>query len=137
MADDENYAVSTMAALRLGQKMKPAISQRETQELLDRLVDDGWLCMSPDGGSYVMDNRATMELQGYLREQYGDVIKECLVCYEVITMGERCELQACPVRIHRHCADGYFRDRQQSVIACPQCSTTWSRHNTFGLGLPL
>ncbi|KAI9498136.1 Nse1 non-SMC component of SMC5-6 complex-domain-containing protein [Zychaea mexicana] len=134
MADDEKNAVGSMAALRLGQSMKPPMSQKDTQTLIDRLVEDGWICLTPDGSSYTVDTRGILELQNYLREQYGDVIQECAVCMGVITMGERCELQSCNVRIHRHCADTYFRGGQMS---CPTCETGWSRANTYGLGLPL
>ncbi|KAI8374425.1 Nse1 non-SMC component of SMC5-6 complex-domain-containing protein [Radiomyces spectabilis] len=133
MSDDEDYAVQSMTALQLGQKMKPLLTQKETEELLDRFVEDGWLYLTPTG-VYTMDNRALLELQAYLRQQFGDVVKECLMCFEVITMGERCELQNCSSRIHRHCADGYFRTA--SSMVCPMCQTRWSRSNTFGKGLP-
>ncbi|CDS07746.1 hypothetical protein LRAMOSA01695 [Lichtheimia ramosa] len=134
MADDETYAVATMVALRLGQKMKPPISQRDVQDLIDRLIEDGWLALSPAGSSYVMGTRSALELQSYLRDQYNDMIKMCKVCMEMVTMGERCERQDCPVRIHRHCADGLFTGND---MECPECKTGWTRLNTFGLGLPL
>ncbi|KAI8136884.1 Nse1 non-SMC component of SMC5-6 complex-domain-containing protein [Fennellomyces sp. T-0311] len=134
MADDEKYAVGSMVALRLGQQMKPPISQKDTQTLIDRLAEDGWICLTPDGSSYTIDSRGVLELRDYLREQYGDVIRNCDFCKEIIMMGERCERQNCPVRIHRHCADAHFRDGQ---MQCPTCSSSWSRGNTFGLGLPL
>lgn len=81
-----------------------------------------------------MDTRAIAELQNYLKEQYPDHIKECTICLDVITMGEYCAVSQCPVRIHKYCADNHFRNSQNPV--CPQCSTRWSRNNTFGLGLP-
>ena len=134
MADDEDYAVHSKAALELGPKMKPPMGKKETQDLLDRLVEDGWLFFSRQGW-YVLDMRATLELQGYLREQYGDMLKECDLCLDVITMGERCERQNCSVRIHRHCASNLASGT--SITTCPTCTTPWSRANTFGLGLPL
>ena len=134
MADDEKFAVGSMVALRLGQQMKPPISQKDTQALIDRLVEDGWICLTPDGSSYTIDNRGLLELKGYLKEQYGDVIMDCDTCKEVIIMGERCQVQNCPARIHRHCADSQFRTGNPQ---CPICSSAWSRTNSFGLGLPL
>ncbi|KAI7871623.1 Nse1 non-SMC component of SMC5-6 complex-domain-containing protein [Spinellus fusiger] len=134
MADDEDYAVSSMTALRLGQKMKPAITQKDTQDLLDCLVRDGWLFCSTSG-DYVMETRTVLELQPYLKEQYGEMMNECLICLDVATMGERCGLKDCQVHIHRHCANTYFGEQNKSV--CPACATAWSRSNTFGLGLPL
>ncbi|KAI9245233.1 Nse1 non-SMC component of SMC5-6 complex-domain-containing protein [Phascolomyces articulosus] len=134
MADDDKYAIGSMVAIRLGQTMKPPLTQKETQTLIDRLNDDQWICPTPDGSSYCIDTRGIMELQGYLNEQYGDVIKHCKMCHDIVTMGERCELQNCEVRFHRHCADGQFSGR---TIVCPECETGWSRTNIFGLGLPL
>ncbi|KAG0171098.1 Non-structural maintenance of chromosomes element 1 [Apophysomyces sp. BC1034] len=134
MADDDDFAVKSMVAIRLGQKMKPPISQKDTEDLLDRLVRDEWLEYVPSG-AYLMNTRTIMELQGYLREQYSDYMKECVMCLEIVTMGERCELQDCQVRMHRHCADNYFREH--SNMRCLTCSTQWSRSNVFGLGLPL
>lgn len=135
LSDDEEFAIGITAALGLASKMKPPMPQREAQALLDRLENDGWLFRTPDGDFYAMDTRCVLELQSYLREQFGDVIKECKICYDVITMGERCNLQDCPVRIHRHCADSLFAGGQNMV--CPQCSTAWNRHSTFGAGLPV
>ncbi|KAI9313481.1 Nse1 non-SMC component of SMC5-6 complex-domain-containing protein [Dichotomocladium elegans] len=137
MADDEAFGVGTMAALRLGPKMKPPISQKDAQDFLDRLMEDGWLDTSPDGSSYIAAPRCILELQTYLKEQYPDMMKSCKVCLEVITMGERCELQDCQTRIHRHCADGLFGYTSDENRKCPVCSTLWSRDNTFGIGLPL
>ncbi|KAL0088195.1 hypothetical protein F4703DRAFT_1926931 [Phycomyces blakesleeanus] len=131
-AEDEDYAISSMEAIRLGQKMTPALTQKETQDLLDRLVADGWLFCTRQG-AYVMETRTVLELNAYFKEQYGEYLKECQFCLDVVTMGERCESVDCPVRIHRHCAERYFREQPNST--CPLCGTMWSHLNTFGLGL--
>jgi hypothetical protein len=123
-----------MSAIHLGSKVKPVkLSQRETQEVLDQLVKDKWIGLERKG-VYFMDTRAIVELHGFLREQYGDAIRECIICLDVVTMGESCAVSNCPVRIHKHCADNQFRNSTNPV--CPQCSARWSRTNTFGLGLP-
>ncbi|KAI9029046.1 Nse1 non-SMC component of SMC5-6 complex-domain-containing protein [Phycomyces nitens] len=131
-ADDEDYAINSMEAIRLGQKMTPPLTQRDTQDLLDRLVADGWLYCTRQG-AYIMETRTVLELNGYLKEQYGDSMKECQFCLDVVTMGEHCEAVQCPVRIHRHCAERYFREQPNRT--CPQCGTMWSHLNVFGLGL--
>ncbi|KAG1437853.1 hypothetical protein G6F56_012899 [Rhizopus delemar] len=128
-ADNEDYAISTSKALRLGGPLK--LTNKETQDILDRLVEDGWI--AENEGVYFLDTRALAELQGYLRDQHGEAIKECTICLDVVTMGEYCALGNCPVRLHKYCADSQFREAQNPV--CPQCSTTWSRSNRFGLGL--
>ncbi|CEG63021.1 hypothetical protein RMATCC62417_00235 [Rhizopus microsporus] len=129
-ADNENFAISSMNAIRLGQRLK--LTQKETQDVLERLVQDGWIA-EEEKGIYFFDTRGLAELQGYLRDQYGDAIKECTICLDIVTMGEYCELGNCPVRLHKHCADTQFRESVNPI--CPQCSTTWSRSNRFGLGL--
>ncbi|CAO3673934.1 unnamed protein product [Rhizopus stolonifer] len=128
-ADNENYAISTSKALRLGGPLK--LTNKETQDILDRLVEDGWI--AENEGVYFLDTRALAELQGYLRDQYGEAMKECTICLDVVTMGEYCALGNCPVRLHKYCADSQFREAQNPT--CPQCSTTWLRSNRFGLGL--
>jgi hypothetical protein len=42
-ADNEAFALSSMAAVREGPRLKPPISQRESEELLNKLVADNWL----------------------------------------------------------------------------------------------
>jgi hypothetical protein len=121
-----------MSAIYLGQKIKPVkLSQKETQDVLDQLVKDKWIALGRKG-VYYMDTRAIAELQTYLRDQYGDRIKDCIICLDVVTMGEHCAVSQCPVRMHRYCAETTFRNGRNPT--CPQCRTTWSRSNTFGLG---
>ncbi|CAO3634795.1 unnamed protein product [Cunninghamella echinulata] len=131
-ADDEMYAIGSMAAIRLGQQMTPPITQKATEELLEQLVSEQWL--EEINGKYVMSIRTILELNQYLREQYEEFIKECTLCSEVITMGERCSYQTCEVRLHYHCAEQLFVANKHS-LTCPTCSSQWSRSNRFGAGL--
>lgn len=122
-----------MSAINLGSKVKPVrLSQRETQDVLDQLVQDKWIALN-HSGVYFMDTRAITELQGFLREQYDDAIRDCVICLDIVTMGEFCAVSNCPIRMHRHCSVTNFGN--SSNPACPQCSAGWSRSNTFGLGL--
>ncbi|KAI7884491.1 Nse1 non-SMC component of SMC5-6 complex-domain-containing protein [Mucor mucedo] len=133
-ADNEDFAVTTMGAINLGSKIKPLkLNQRETQEVLDQLVLDGWIGLERKG-VYYLATRGLTELQGFLREQYGDIIRDCVICLDIVTMGESCAVSNCPIRMHKHCANTQFRNSTNPV--CPQCSARWSRNNTFGLGLP-
>lgn len=123
-----------MRALRLGNQLSPVkLSGRETQDVLDQLVKDKWIALE-EKGVYYMDTRAIAELQSYLREEYADLIKECTICLDIITMGEKCTVPNCPVRIHKYCAESQFGNTTTPV--CPQCSTPWERDSLFGLGLP-
>ncbi|KAI8970450.1 Nse1 non-SMC component of SMC5-6 complex-domain-containing protein [Mycotypha africana] len=134
-ADNEDFAISTMAAIQLGNKIKPLkLTPKETQDVLERLIEDKWIAEEESNGVYYLNTRAISELQSYLREQYADLIKECTFCLDVVTMGEYCAISQCPVRYHKYCADSQFRNTNNPV--CPQCNTPWSRTNTFGKGLP-
>ncbi|KAI7897821.1 Nse1 non-SMC component of SMC5-6 complex-domain-containing protein [Cokeromyces recurvatus] len=132
-ADNENFALSTRAAINLGHSVESRLTLKDTQDILDRLVQDRWIAME-EKGVYYLDTRAIAELQSYFREQYSDIVKECTTCLDFITMGERCEVEECPVRLHKYCADKLFANKNNPC--CPQCSTRWNRSNTFGLGLP-
>jgi hypothetical protein len=131
MADDEAFSVRSLAAIQLGQRMEPTMTSRATEEFLDQLVADRWLVVTTSG-VYGFGTRALLELAGYLRDQFPDAIKECLMCTDLVTIGERCDLQSCAVRIHLHCAEQLFVNNQRPLV-CPECSTSWSRSNTIGL----
>ena len=130
-ADNEDFAISGMKAIRLGGVAK--LSQRETQNVLDQLIQDKWIALE-ERGVYYIDMRGIAELQSYLREQYGDAIRECTMCLDIITMGERCQTENCTVRIHKYCAAPQFGNT--TSLVCPQCNAPWDRNNLFGLGLP-
>ncbi|KAI8065978.1 Nse1 non-SMC component of SMC5-6 complex-domain-containing protein [Thamnidium elegans] len=133
-ADNEDFAISATQALNLGSKITPVkLTQRESQELLNKLVQDKWIAFERKGVYYI-DTRALAELQHYFREEYGEAVKECTICLDIITMGESCSVRQCPVRIHKYCADKQFRNTPQPL--CPQCGSRWSRDKVFGLGLP-
>jgi hypothetical protein len=81
----------------------------------------------------VLHMRSIIELQTYLKETFESEIHDCLMCMEIVTVGERCSQGRCEVRLHLHCAAGYFPEQSSGAeIKCPTCSTTWSRDNTFG-----
>ncbi|KAI8877055.1 hypothetical protein K501DRAFT_230922 [Backusella circina FSU 941] len=137
LADNEDYGISSVNALHLGQKLaikSPTaknITQRECQTVLDRLLEDKWI--EYHCGVYIVDTRAIAELQSYFREQYAEAVKECAICLDMVTMGEYCQTSNCPVRLHKYCGDAHFGDSANP--SCPQCAQAWSRENIFGLGL--
>lgn len=118
----------------MGAKIAPLkLTQKECQDLLNKLVQDKWIAFERKGVYYI-DTRALAELQHYFREQYGEAIKECVFCLDIITMGEACRVVQCPIRGHKYCADKNFQNTPEPK--CPQCGTAWSRDKRFGLGLP-
>lgn len=135
-ADDETYCVSSTAALHEAGKLKNqedkviTMTKREAEALLDRFVADKWFIRSA-AGAYSLSMRALLELQTYLREEFGDLIQECTLCMEIITKGQRCTVAACSSRLHHHCAATYFRSMANPV--CPTCHGAWSGETLIGL----
>lgn len=100
-APNQIWTVGHGAALRLGSSMKSGLTLAKTQELLDRLQEDGWLRVCNDG-SYALATRATVELETYLCQTYGsNHIHHCIICTEMVTRGKRC--RSCSGYIHHHC----------------------------------
>ncbi|CDS07856.1 hypothetical protein LRAMOSA01805 [Lichtheimia ramosa] len=82
-APNQIWTVGHGAALRLGSSMKSGLTLAKTQELLDRLQEDGWLRVCNDG-SYALATRATVELETYLCQTYGsNHIHHCIICTEM------------------------------------------------------
>jgi hypothetical protein len=59
--------------------------------------------------------RSIIELQDYLKETFEDDVHECLMCMEIVTIGERCSQERCNVRLHLHCAAGYFPEEENGT----------------------
>ncbi|RUS20981.1 Nse1 non-SMC component of SMC5-6 complex-domain-containing protein [Endogone sp. FLAS-F59071] len=130
-ADDEAFSVTSLVALREASKLKPSISKSAAETLLDRFVADGWLIKSRTG-RYSMSTRCLLELQGYLREEYEEDILECTLCLDILTKGQRCDLQKCSARLHHHCARNYFARNQDEAAVCMTCKTAWQVRNVVG-----
>ena len=118
--------------MHLGGKMTPKITAKDTQTLLDKLVEEQWIGI--EQGNYYLTTRSIAELQDYFKRQFGENIMECIFCLDMITMGEHCANAQCSVRLHKHCADSQFSNSNDP--RCPSFNNRWSRDNTFGLGLP-
>ncbi|KAI8061573.1 Nse1 non-SMC component of SMC5-6 complex-domain-containing protein [Gongronella butleri] len=129
-ADDEKYSIGSTAAIQQGARVMK-VSQKAVQEALDVFVGEHWL--ADVNGCYTLSPRALMELSGYLHNEYPDMVKECSVCSDLITVGEYCENAECGVRIHGHCAQQRFVTNRVAR-RCPSCNTDWDRTNKFGTG---
>ncbi|KAJ3176859.1 hypothetical protein HDU87_004791 [Geranomyces variabilis] len=81
--DDDVYEVSSMDALAMTSRIKPAFSKRDAEALIERLVNAKWLV--DRNGFISMSLRTVLELQTYLKEEYPDRIHECTFCMEIVT----------------------------------------------------
>ncbi|KJF60762.1 DNA repair protein Nse1 [Coccidioides immitis RS] len=119
------------------------LSMREAEDMLQRLVDEGWFEKSRKG-NYSLTPRALMELRTWLIESYNDDVDEdeqdngrrhdkikfCFACKDLITVGQRCSQRQCPARLHNMCVQNFFR--LQRAETCPFCKTNWTENNFVG-----
>ncbi|KAI8818085.1 Nse1 non-SMC component of SMC5-6 complex-domain-containing protein [Fimicolochytrium jonesii] len=131
-ADDDVYELSSTAALSEASQMTPAMTKRDAQALIDRLIDNQWLVNR--NGLLSLSLRTTLELQTYLKEEYQDRIHECTMCMEMVTSDyERCTVANCKARLHAYCSRVYFT--RQKVKKCPTCKSPW-HGDALGTGRP-
>lgn len=128
-ADDESFSVSSITALKEVVKLKTSISKSNGEILLQRFVDDKWLSRSR-GGRYSLSLRSILELQYYLKKEFEDYLSECILCYDIVTKGQRCEMAQCKARFHHHCARRYFDSK--NIKKCPNCEIAWDSSNVIG-----
>ncbi|KIW16828.1 hypothetical protein PV08_04018 [Exophiala spinifera] len=111
---------------------------KDTEAMLAKLVDEGWLEKSRSG-FYGLSARALMELKGWLVDTYNDEdedgerkekIKFCHACKEIITVGQRCPRRECRCRLHDICTQNFFR--MQRSQTCPICKTDWDGQHYVG-----
>ncbi|KAL1922822.1 uncharacterized protein VTP21DRAFT_9198 [Calcarisporiella thermophila] len=130
--EDEEFSVGSMVAVREGTNQKVPISRNDTEELLQRFVDHGWLIKTSDG-KYAMSTRCILELQSFFKDNYEGYIRECTLCYEYVTIGQRCATLQCPVRIHHPCSSAYFNRTGNQTPRCPQCNSLWDFNLRVGV----
>ncbi|KAJ3138000.1 hypothetical protein HDU90_001476 [Geranomyces variabilis] len=132
--EDDVYEVSSMDALAMTTRIKPAFSKRDAEAFTERLVNAKWLV---DRNGYIsMSLRTLLELQTYLKEEYSDRIHECTFCMEIVTSDyERCQTANCQTRLHAYCSRGYFA-RENTLKVCPACQQPW-RGIPLGTGRPV
>ncbi|KAF9130043.1 hypothetical protein BGW39_003531 [Mortierella sp. 14UC] len=136
MADDDLYCISSTAAVNEASKLKNKdnkslqLTKSGAEELLTRFVQDMWFIKSKKG-ALSLSTRTLLELQTFLKEGYEDQLKECTLCLEILTKGQRCNVAACQARLHHHCAKTYL----QNMINphCPTCRSPWDGKTLIGL----
>lgn len=143
----EIMAITSMQAIKLA---RPPVGRRssglpesadkgltssQAEKLMASLVEEGWMERSAKG-YYSLSPRASMELRGWLIQNYNDEvdeeegngdewqrIKSCVACKNIITVGERCEDWRCNVRLHTICAAPFWRGKGEKK--CPECKKKW------------
>ncbi|PCH38085.1 hypothetical protein WOLCODRAFT_52070, partial [Wolfiporia cocos MD-104 SS10] len=121
LAPNESYCVSSLAALKEVNSLKPNMTKTQAEVVLGSFVAKGWLVKSKRG-RYSLSPRTLLELQPYLRSTYPDEILECTVCMEMVTQGIACYTPQCKTRLHQYCFTNYRKINQN----CPACNCNWS-----------
>ncbi|KAI0797893.1 Nse1 non-SMC component of SMC5-6 complex-domain-containing protein [Abortiporus biennis] len=121
LAPNEAFCVSSLAALREVNTLKPTMTKTQAEVVLGSFVAKGWLVKSKKG-RYTLAQRTILELQSYLRSTYPDEVLECTVCFEMVTHGMACNTPNCKARLHESCYNTYRRRNH----SCPSCSESWS-----------
>ncbi|XP_077381177.1 non-structural maintenance of chromosomes element 1 homolog isoform X1 [Festucalex cinctus] len=93
----------------------------DTEQLLNRLVQDNWL--SEKEGEYSLSTRCIIEMEQYIRTMYQDQIKMCPICRNIALQGQICESPTCGIKIHNPCVARFFRGATEP--RCPACNDFW------------
>lgn len=112
--------ISTTQAINLSSSITPAISKRQANDAIERMVMDYWLF--EEKGDLSLGVRSLLELRPYLKELYGDHLAECVLCSELVTRGDQCE--NCKVKLHENCSRRLFSGKD--VRKCPSCAEPWT-----------
>lgn len=98
-----------------------SLSKTDAEELVNRFCEDGWL--RKEQGEVGLSDRALIELQQYLTEEYKDEMRTCGLCKETATCGvvacEACQEEE-TVYLHPVCFER-MRDGGRSQVHCPKC----------------
>ncbi|XP_030376979.1 non-structural maintenance of chromosomes element 1 homolog [Scaptodrosophila lebanonensis] len=88
------------------------------QELLNEWIDSGYFL--EDGDYIYLGPRSILELEFYLRTNYSETIKECMLCRHLVLWDIKCS--ECDIKLHRNCIRKYLRTRSN----CPSCNKQWN-----------
>ncbi|KAJ1983591.1 hypothetical protein H4R34_001178 [Dimargaris verticillata] len=127
-AEDGNFSIASSVCLNETHRQLTSNTKMQTQDFLKQLVRDQWLTVT-DNGYYVMAPRTVLELQTYLQDEYGELIRPCYLCKDIVTKGQRCDNDGCETVMHLFCANRYIPVHNND---CPQCGQSWDRCIEFG-----
>ncbi|KAL7420136.1 hypothetical protein Q5752_005102 [Cryptotrichosporon argae] len=122
-------SIGSNAALKLTLRLASTMARSVAEALLGALVSRGWLSRSARG-RYSLPPRAVLELDAYLREEFGadtgdvdeddepGLIKLCKRCGRIVLTGAACVAPDCGAHYHAHCHAFILGSRNP---ICPAC----------------
>ncbi|XP_055753327.1 non-structural maintenance of chromosomes element 1 homolog isoform X4 [Salvelinus fontinalis] len=82
IVDSDNGTASSTDILNCADSLQTKkLKKRETEHVLNRLVQDKWL--NEKNGDYSLSTRCIMEMEQYIRMLYQDQVKVCHICHNV------------------------------------------------------
>lgn len=85
---------------------KARVSLSEAEELIDRWIRDRVFTMTSDENKFTFGVRGILELTAYLRSQFPDYCRDCILCKNICVLGESCD--SCDERAHSRCLNTYY-----------------------------
>ncbi|KAG6434725.1 hypothetical protein SASPL_106367 [Salvia splendens] len=93
-------------------------SMSQKEKTLDQLVNDQWLCSTPEG-KIGIGVRSFLDLRSWFRT---NEVPSCEVCNEAAIKAQLCPNEACNVRLHSYCLKKKFSG-QRGERVCSGCGT--------------
>ncbi|KAM9818386.1 non-structural maintenance of chromosomes element 1 homolog isoform X2 [Syngnathus typhle] len=121
IVDSETGRVYSTEILNCAKSLTKKTKKRDTEELLNRLVQDNWLIEK--NGEYCLSTRCIIEMEQYIRTMYQDQVKVCRICRNIAFQSQICENPTCGINIHNPCVARFFRGATEP--RCPACNDVW------------
>jgi len=96
---------------------KRKLNVTEADYALNMFVEDGYLMkirQSRKGHKIGMGPRFMVEMEGWLKENFGEDVWQCGICDKAGMVGTQCTKRGCEMRFHLYCVDRGSKD--------PKCS---------------
>lgn len=132
------YAFNVLYAMAK-QRVTTVLKQKTADGvyLLRRLVDDGWLEVTPRD-RVLLSSLCIAELRTYLDDKYGVFsaadplgrLLKCAVCEDLVTMGRKCKGYECHLAFHNKCYGVYERRNENCTNS--ECGLPISEAITVG-----
>jgi len=101
--------------------MKKKLNVTEADKALNMFVEDGYVMKirgSRKGFKLALGPRFLVEMEGWLKETFGEDVWQCAVCDKVGMVGTQCVKRGCETRFHLYCVDRGNKDPK-----CSRCKT--------------
>ena len=133
--DSESLGVSSIELIqetwnKLHAKSSAQMSKTQIQNLIEKLLSDGWL-FKRENGELTFGIRAKTDINESASNLQADLFKICLLCKQIITVSNVlfCKNQNCRSFFHKKCFQKYSSfsrkgDIGSSISACLKCDAS-------------